>query len=255
MSYVQPYINYVMFPLSIIGITIRAFDWSRTTNAVFRSMWIPGFVYGICIHLSSNQEFYVISSAMVVSAVASVIMLVVMYSEGSAANHYASARGLCHWVFAGIACFSIVLQIGLLFDLRYSSVFWEDGMGSQTSLANEGPEKGILMTEDKLLTYTSHLKDIEELVGVMPNGGLLNFSTNTWIYLMVPYENSSYSAWLSGLTDASVQRLEVYYEMNPGKRPNIVYLEDPADEERVACLISEYRSISFESGRKALVTL
>ncbi len=252
-SFVPPYINYVMFPLSLIGLSVRIIGRSRLSNLLFRLVWIPGAVYGLCIHLGSNQRFYVISSAMTVCAIASICMTFVFLHERRAVE---TEKGMevGRNLLAGTAVALLVLQLGLLADLRYKSVFWERGMAPQTQRAAIGPERGILMTVENEQRYLSRLHDIEEMRSAKPNGTLLGFTTDTWVYLASPYEVGSYSAWISGLGDSSVERLGAYYEINPHKRPDIVYLDDAADEARVAHLLNgDYQVLRLESGRVALV--
>ena len=40
---------------------------------------------------------------------------------------------------------------------------------------------------------------------------------------MGAYQNAAYSPWLSGLDDATLDRLELYYALNPANRPVVVW--------------------------------
>ena len=55
------------------------------------------------------------------------------------------------------------------------------------------------------------------------NGGrVLVLTEYTWMS-MGGYQSAAYSAWLSGVNDASLDRLEMYYALNPENRPTVVW--------------------------------
>ncbi len=38
------------------------------------------------------------------------------------------------------------------------------------------------------------------------------------------YRNAAFSAWLTGVDSVTLDRLEMYYSLNPGKRPDAVWV-------------------------------
>ena len=54
---------------------------------------------------------------------------------------------------------------------------------------------------------------------------VLFLSDNTWLYLCGSNRLATYSAWLSGVNEHSLKRLETYYEINEDKVPDIVWVE------------------------------
>ena len=54
---------------------------------------------------------------------------------------------------------------------------------------------------------------------------LLVMSQIPWCYLIAEdYPYGSFSAWLSGLDESTVDRLELYYSVNPQKIPQYIYI-------------------------------
>ena len=71
-------------------------------------------------------------------------------------------------------------------------------------------------------TTQSDLKSIREDSSVEK---ALFLSKNTFLYLNAEKENASYSAWLSGVTDHTISRLEKYYQLFPDKMPDVVFID------------------------------
>ena len=66
--------NHYILPLNIFGF-VCFFLTDRKYHRMFWGMWIPGLIYSFVIFLSSNQGFYVISSATIVAAPASILFI------------------------------------------------------------------------------------------------------------------------------------------------------------------------------------
>ena len=120
--------------------------------------------------------------------------------------------------------FALVLQIFMQSSLRYKSVFWETNMESQNVLIEDGFNAGIYTTEEKHKFYYSRFKILKKLKNYDVEN-VLYFSNNTWCYLVGDYNMSTYSAWISGVREHSITRLKSYFEINPEKKPDVVYVD------------------------------
>jgi hypothetical protein len=150
--------------------------------------------------------------------VASVIILVkTVQNTASGAQPTALRRSLCV-LFAGL----ILLQAGGECYCRWNAVFWEPSIETQDTLLTEGPSAGLLVSETHQEYYESYLQDISQLD---TQDNVLILSPNTWLYLCGPWKNAAYSAWLSGVNDASIARLKAYYEINPNKIPQYIFVD------------------------------
>lgn len=184
----RDYINFLIFPVNTAGLYFYAVYRSRAVKDIFYGMWIPGMVYSLCIHLASNQVFYVISSASIVAMLASVIIILVTLKDiwkdiNPLIVKYAL---LCSLILV------LVLQGALEVKLRWEQVFWEKGgIAAQTQLLQEGPHKGLLVSTEAEKKYLSAADAASRLE---PQGSLLVVGNATYTYLFGSWTNSSYSA-------------------------------------------------------------
>ena len=235
----NPYLNYVMFPISLLAPCLALHSRDKAIRLPFWLLWIPGLVYTYCIHLSSNQKFYAISSAATVMTVATIVMLV-GYLEGRLRE---SGKKACTYVFTVAAAALLGLQFYAEISLRYSSVFWEEGgMAAQTVRAKSGPEKGILMTKEKLEKYRTQEKNIALIRKDPEIQKVLFLSRNTRLYLSTEKEMATYSAWLSGVDKKSVKRLDTYFQLCPDKWPDAIYIESLYTE-----FAAHYEKLGYEA--------
>lgn len=218
------YINFVMFPLNILALACFVLfrDDSRIKK-LFITVWIPGMVYSFCLHLSSNQMFYAISSASAVALVGSLAIIAIAFSEAFKEGKAVSFKCVLAFIAAGL----FIWQLGSEAYFRYSQVFWEDGISGNDYLLEEGFEKGAYVTERKYNKYNSALAVKSEVIAKYGDKeSILFLSEETWLYLLYEnYENSAYSAWLSGVNDTTVERLKTYYSLRENKIPDLIYVE------------------------------
>ena len=213
------YINSIMLPLNFFGLFCCGLTQNKTVRTLLFAAWIPGMLYSFCIHMASNQYYLAISSASTVSLVASVVIILITCRE------LLTGKVLKGLTVASLACL-LALQMGGLVSLRYTSVFWESSMEGQTEVMETGPEKGLLVTPGRKSYYEYLLADTAPFREEAKAASVLYLSENTWLYLASEgIEMSPYSAWLAGVNDNTVERLVIYYEINPHKLPQIIYAE------------------------------
>lgn len=214
------YINHIMWPLNILALFIVAVSEKRIVRYIFACNWIIGIAYAFCLNATSNQGFYAISSASSVALVGSIMIIAVFVAEVKEKRKNTDAE---HFVMI-LVCVSLVLQLGCQTVLRYKSVFWETDMKSQTQLIEDGHNKGLYVTESKLNYYYNcldNLKTLEEY----DSDKVLFLSDTTWYYLAAETQLCTYSAWMSGVNEHSLDRLEEYYRISPEKLPDLVYAD------------------------------
>ena len=219
------YINYLMFPLTFVGIYVMIATRNRKIRCVAWLWLIPGILYTYCLNYSSNQQFlYAISSAAAVSSASSLILMW-MYCDELKVQYLQQGKGKGFYLFAYAAlliCF--VAQMRYEVPVRYQSVYWEPELmvRGERQLIEEGPEKGIIATAEK----AEHYKELYNDIKLVKHQKLLILSEEIWMYLANENEMSTYSGWLWRVNDYAMGRLHEYYETQPQKKPEIVFLED-----------------------------
>ena len=103
-------------------------------------------------------------------------------------------------------------------------------MAAQTVCAENGPEKGILMTPEKEALCQNMQRTVSRIKEDDGIGSVLFASDNTEYYLYAEKPFATFSAWLSGVNGHSLEKLDAYYTINPDKIPDIVYLESSNEE-------------------------
>ncbi len=215
-------INFSMFPISLLGLFCAVCSKDTEIRKVFFSIWLPGLLFSFCCGVSPSTAYRAFSSASTVMTVASVLMavrfLAVQKEDGKAGKRQLLIMMLIFAITAGV-------QISLEFIDRYNDIYDGDRIQNQQIRAEEGPEKGIWMNPDVYEFYATTQDDIKSVNDDSSVEKILFLSKNTFLYLNTEKENASYSAWLSGVNDHTLYRLEQYYQMFPEKTPEIVFFD------------------------------
>ncbi|MBO5639859.1 MAG: hypothetical protein J5916_08140 [Oscillospiraceae bacterium] len=241
----KPYINYLMFPINLPGLYCALISKDQKIRRLFFGLWLPGAIYSFCLHLSSNQEFYAISSASTVMTVASIMILICYLSDQDwQADSFRFYRKAAYFAFALLISVQLCGEI----YMRYTSVFWESGMNEQKVLCESGPEKGILMAPEHLQDYQVLENDVTIIQEDKSIQKVLFLSRNTYLYLIAQKEYATYSAWLSGVNTRTMERLDRYYELFPEKTPDGIYIEKKFSDYAAHFLAAGYIADEMPSG-------
>ena len=211
--------NQLMFPLSIIGLYCVIILDDKISRKVFLGLWLPGFVYGFCINLSSNQYFYAFSSVSLLMSMASIIMgcRYIKKEKAMPAEESTSYRTE-KWLIP-VFCVLMVIQLGCELDFRYAKVFRDQmGIHNQTVLVETGPDRGIQINAFKSDFYQRADNDLKEICSRPEVRKILAVSDYCILYLMAEKEFATYSAWLY-----DVDALDAYYTLFPEKKPDAIY--------------------------------
>ena len=213
------YVNFIMFPLNILGLFAYRLC-SRRDTRLLLAVYIPGLIYGLCVHLSSNQRFHNIASVATVSLLASVVFIFKLISELKAQER----PGKLPIIF--LSCF-VALQLVAQVSFRCSFVFIEhDAPAQLTHAVAYGPAKGLRTTDDTAQTLYYDLYEATEPIREKAGGNVLYFSKRTWLYLADSKSSAAYSAWLSFVDmDKSMNKLLYYWLVTPDKQPQYIFID------------------------------
>ena len=211
--------NQLMFPLSLTGMYCVIASDDKLNRRIFIGLWLPGFIYGFCINLSSNQYFFAFSSASSLMTIASVVIACRYIRNERKMQADSSASVRRKWM---ILAFSVlmIIQISCELDFRYKKVFWDhEGIHKQIVMIETGPNRGIRVSEGKYSFYKRATADLAEICSKPEVKKILIVSNQSGLYLMAEREFATYSAWLY-----SVDTLDQYYTIFPEKRPDAIYI-------------------------------
>ncbi len=231
------YLNYLMFPLAAFGLPCYLLL-GRKGLPEMLIFWVPGVLYGICMTWSSNQNFYVISDATLLSTVGSLLLVGKVCAEMRGVRWEKALQWGARGVLVAVLCGFLISTA----QVRYDSLFWETGktMDDMTEMITVGVEKGIYTTASKKATY-ENLYEQSAPVREHEGDSVLYFTKNTWLYLDDEKTNAAYSAWTSGVSTTASQKMVDYYTLNPDKIPDVVfvYRSDWKDDSPLAVFFSE----------------
>lgn len=219
------YINQIMWSINVLGAFTFLFTDNANVRSIFYTVWIPGILLSYCVHMSSNQNIYAITSAGSVATIGSLAMIglytreLVQDIRGSHTQKLAFA----------LICAVMICQLSSQALYRYKTVYWDSPIENLTCAITDGVEKGIYTTEEFYNNYYHDLACIQEIKARNPSK-FLHLSRKNWYYFHIDAEIAAYSAWLAGVTETTLDRLSLYYQINPQKLPDLVFV-DPEYEE------------------------
>lgn len=220
--------NAIMLPMLFIGITSYILC-RKKPMTFFAGLFIPGIIYSFCIHCTSNQSIYVIAMAMTAANIASYVFLARLIKE---MRETPDNITYAVWIKRFSFCFvALMLTLQGTFEIgsKARHVFWESEPSTLTAEIEHGAAKGIFTNETRKSTYENYYTDMQLYKDMRP-GNILFMTVNTWLYLDTEdFDYGTYSAWLSGETPSTIERLNTFYQLNPDKQPEYVYV--PYDSE------------------------
>ena len=225
------YINFFSVPLNVLGIVAYFLADKRQKN-IFRYVFVPGVLYSFLIHLGSNNNYYCITVGLEVANVASAYFIGYLASEmWNERNKRAENR-----VTAVVMLLAIVIASGCVLKERSERSFGDTNKSGidLVSTLNEkvtfGVGKGLMMTKEQVDNYKETL-DKTEVIRQAEGNNVLYFAWETWLYLADEKDNGAFSAWLSvGSPEIAADRLLKYWELNPDKQPDAIYIDKMYDE-------------------------
>ena len=255
------YLNYLMLPLTFTGIYVLLVTKSRQIRQIGLLWLVPGILYTFCLNYSSDQGFYAISLASSVPSAASIYMIWLYCDELKQAYQemkipeslfqkkdapeiktdgqktpkertvQSRIRNLQKILIYPLACLTVCVLFGFQMKyeipVRYRSVYWEEGLMERKLPRielTEGPEKGIVCSREPAERYKQNYADVRNIC----HQRVLFLSQEFWMPLINENENAGFSAWLGLLIDdgdSIMERLKLYYQRNPHKTPEMIFLE------------------------------
>lgn len=215
------YINYLMWAINALGVFVVLLSDRKSNVALFSTFWALGMMYSFCSHWASNQGFYAISSAASVATIGTILMVCSFVDECLKENPKRQYKYPVLIIVVAIISTQLLSQT----FWRYKSVFWEDGgMPAQTEYISEGVQSGIYVSKEKLAEYNKMYARISQLKKYDGDCALF-IARDTRYYLYGEYDVGAYSAWLEKVNPIVLEQLEIYYDLNPQKLPDIGYIE------------------------------
>ena len=240
MLFASPYLimyrtpNYIVFPLCIIGFFAYLLC-EKKDHRMMALVYIPAAIYWFCIDLSSNMEFSTISGISVVNTPACFLFIAQLLREmwGTDRDKRSFARTAAR-VSSGLCALCCAVLIATLFVSRVEFNYSAPAPWKSPALCTQGAVKGIRTTEERLDLYTREYNALAPL-REKTDGNVMYFYCESYRYLEDPKRCGSFSMWFYPRDpEASVSKLARYWELNPDKFADYIYLnEEILEDDRI----------------------
>jgi len=211
----EEYYNATAFSLVFVGFSSYILL-SQKPVKLFVWVFLLGIAYSACVSSTSNMGFDVISMAFSVVNVASLIFVGLLLKEHREHPKHKNRLLCVGW--------TVLLLLAMTVMSKAEHCFWDSSPRNMDSRISAGPAKGIVTSAGLEESYRLVYEDMQYL-SARKEERLLVMSQIPWCYLIaddMPY--GTFSAWLSGLDDSTVERLELYYSVNPENIPKHIYI-------------------------------
>lgn len=236
---IDKYNNYINLPIIFIGFAAYVLS-AKKSKYIF--VYIAGLAYSFCLIISSNLNLNIFCSGLIVSCLASFILIGEFLEE--------IKFNFNRFIVGSIAICLCVVQLVLLYNAKLQMNFWDEKTPNLGTQIHSGPASGIITAKAKFDNYNDHMQELDELQ-LENNSKAIFISQKPILYLYNKnILNASFSAW-QGLKFASseeitgnfLNRLESYYSLNPNKFPDIVYIDNdlPLNEEEKAFITNFFQ--------------
>lgn len=246
------YINFLMVPINAVPIVILTLTKNQGIKKLFYTFYFPGMIYSVCLHWSSNQNYYAIASASSVALIASVL-IIFMYLKEIGFKYAARAYKV------SILMVSILISINLSSEvyLRLNRSF--DGASNEELVIKllEGPEKGLIVTKETADEYNQKINELQEVSQeyLLEEDRVCFISSDVWAYLFASKNRcGAYTTVETGrYTEDKKYKIESYYNLYPDKLPEFILADrDFRDLLEIFKQQYEYRIGYTESGNIVL---
>lgn len=221
------FINILYFPICLSGMIAALGIKGKKIKRYFFISLVFSIIHFFSF-ISSNQYKYVMTPALMPTYVASIIVCWKLIEE----NHSEVKKWMKVMYKAGMAI-SLSAVIILTGYYRYEGIFSYSGQRTikeMTTCVDTGCYAGALSSKDIYNEIDNYKADYDQCQFTKDDKVLI-LSARTWLTLENPGVTAQYSAWLSGIGESTIERLNEYYKLNPERKPDYVYIcKDEAKE-------------------------
>ncbi len=214
-------IDFLMFAPTCFGIFCALISQNEKVKRLFCTLYIPGLVYTFFLNLSSNQGFVAVSAAATVSTIASIVMAVICFKDIIADISDAKLRKIC----VSVICCLLIVQIAFQGYSRYVSIYGPGEIENQNVKLDYGVMKGLTVDSGHAADYHMYYDIVETAEQNYNYEKVMAATMRSWMNFMFGKEICSFSAYLNYVDEEFMNKQAMYFEVNPHKMPDIVYVQ------------------------------
>ncbi len=207
-------VSYAMVAINVIGLICFLLTENKEWKWLY-IFWSISIVYSYSSFLGSNTGLSAICQGLAVAVIGSVMMICDFLKE----HPFKKGAYSIYILLIVVLTLQPITQIGIEANKTAGNY-----IDTEIARFEEGPKAGIYASKNSIEADLLYMKDLEELTEV-EGETVCYFSYKIWLYLYTNNKNGAYSAWLGGINEHNYTRLLEYYEINPEKIPDYVFLD------------------------------
>ena len=225
---------------------------TKKNKPVFYCMYVPCMIAAVFHYLAANTHLAAIGIVFAISNVAGVVFIMDLWNEirdelqkDSEATKQKSFYGLCRGI----------IIVGFCMQLLFYGIFYQLGQyqGKDAVAPSTGPYSGLYMTEARCNSYNKLINDLDKIKAISSEESpVLLVSYNNWMYLYLERPVATYTTWYMGGLTFDTELLAKYYDKNPKKIPEYIYIEASDPYGQSAQIMTDIVSEIFEFEKEEL---
>ncbi len=226
--------GFFTYPLTVIGLTSYILTENKNKK-YFNFLFLPGVLYSFVIDIESDGGVTLAVFGLAVSNIGSLLFLNQLIREIKEDSRDTDKKRnivrLISVIFAFVIMFNIGTEIFILSDFKSTCYAYDlpDKNGEYEKMDQKmenGPQKGLIFTKTRYNHLKKEMKDLD-YIKENCNGSVMITECYSWYYLYLEKPCGTHSSWIVSLTwmltDETI-RLKRYYELNPEKIPEYIYV-------------------------------
>lgn len=223
---VQP----ILYVMNVLGILLYILVKEEKIKELFAAIVAPGFFVMYAEFLASNNGFYGMATASCVSAVGSVLIIMIVIKQ------FFSDKTHCWWgrtASITLAC-ALSICVGIITFCKIMLITTGNEMVMSLNVNIEsGVAKGLIVNQEQYDNYMAMYEDTEAIRS-MPEDTKVIYKADPMLWMAGNQRCASYTTY-RGVTKIYAETLQKYYTVHPDKVADVIYVygKDGSDEEEL----------------------
>ena len=223
MSNIEIYLCGISLPFSAISVVCYILT-EKKNKTLFYCMYAPCLIASFFHYLAADTHLGAIGVVLAASNVAGVIFARDLWREmqpGATDDLEKSNK-------KQTIPLRIIIIVAFCLQISFYGIFYQHDQifGKDAPKATIGPYAGLYMTQEQYNRYNNAINDLDVIKDLTDEDAPVLLDTyNNWMYLYLDRPMATYTTWYRGSLDLKL--LTDYYEENPEKTPEYIYIESP----------------------------
>lgn len=187
----------------------------KRNKSLFFLLYIAGLVFAMVFSYSSNGYLYIMTLGHSISAVGAICFLHDFCSETASDKDFQAAG-----MILSVLCLAVTgITVVQTMTLRMVNIYRDAPLTELTEKITQGPAAGLYTTPEHRESYDEIYAAIQEYANT--EGNIFFTKLMPWGYLATDMRCGAPTTWRTAFNS---ERLRLYYEANPDRIPDIIFV-------------------------------